>query len=61
VVTLAIKINDAYMTLHMVYSLDWTAGLTQNGVKNVFSSLFQRRREANYVYSAYFFGKFLLP
>jgi len=37
--------------------LDWTTGLTQNGV-NTFSSLFQCRREASHVYSAYFLAKF---
>jgi len=40
-----------------VYSLDWTTGLTQNGV-NAFSSIFQCKREANHVHSAYFFAKF---
>jgi len=34
--------------------LDWTTGHTQN----VFSSHFQCRREANHVYSSYFFAKF---
>jgi len=36
--------------------LDWTTGFTQMP-QNTFFSLFQCRREANHVYSAYYFTK----
>ena len=42
---------------HWTGLLDWTTGLTQNGVKCFFQH-FQCRREANHVYSAYIFAKF---
>ena len=42
------------VSIHWTGLLDWTTGLTQNA----FSSLYQCRREANHVYSAYFFAKF---
>jgi len=50
----------AYTILPEMTGLDycryWTGLL--DSPKNVFSSLFQCRREANHVYSAYFFAKF---
>jgi len=52
------------VSIHWNGLLDWTSywtGLLDSPkmVQNVFSSLFQCRREANHVYSAYFFAKFM--
>jgi len=47
--------------LGVTISLDWTTGLdywTHPKWCKIFSSPFQCRREANHVYSAYFFAKF---